>query len=792
MFVKAFLSHSSKDKEIVGEVAVKLSRANCVYDVFSFETGEEFSVSIEKGLNSSKIFVLFVGKDTLERPYVQEEITLAEELYKQSQLKKSVVFIIDPEVDTNCLPAWLKRIKYEKTDEPNHMARVIKKLMDDINKSPRHFIGRDRDAEKFEEIFSDYNKAKNIYFITGIVGIGRKTFTRRMLQDKLSIQFSYCVDVSSGDGALEMALNVMDSLGEKCNYPDLFSFINAKPRVERIKFLVTKLDELLKRGECIIFCDKGGILHADGTIDEEMSEILSAISECQQLPVFFNTTMRPPLSLKFRQQHLQYLSQFSSRLLLDNLLPRIEFDNDDKERIINRAAGYPPAIIYAAELVAHYGPQADFLDKIKDSTYSILSQYISSLNIEDSDEIKLLALLCRYTPVPFLLIKKYLEKTSELTFNIVEKFINASILEVNESNLYEISKPLEYTISKFVESYLPEVNHSAVRDILYELIEKEQDIEGSLLFRRQLTRSRMFLKEKYNNVDMFSFVSDIQNMAETAYNERNYKEAIEYSRIVIGERKKMIEAHEILIKSLVREEDFSDAKKCIKTYKNFAQPKSIHFLEGFLKRYQDDFEGAIKSYKKALENGYTSASIYRELAQCFILMDQDEDALKYATIAYEKQENNIFIMDIYANALARNRKISDAQNIIKRMMYLSKSDFVFQRAAVFELSYGDPRIALGLINDSIRICKRVTFDMMAQKVIIECACDDSREARSTYEDMIKQFPHKRKEMQKALLMNIYFLEGERESAMMIYNEIKQSKLVFVKKIINFINEKFRL
>lgn len=792
MFVKAFLSHSSKDKEIVGEVATLLSRANCVYDVFSFETGEEFSESIKKGLNESKIFVLFVGKDTLERPYVQEEISQAEKLYKKSQLKKCFAFILEPTVDTDRLPTWLKRIKYEKSDDPHHMVRVIKKMLDDINKSPRPFIGRDHDAESFEEKFNDEEKAKNIYFITGITGIGRKTFTKKMLQDKLSLQFSSCIEVKSGDGALEMALKVMDALGEKCDYQDIYRHYNAKSRLERIEFLLTKLAGYLERGECIIFCDEGGILHTDGTLDEEMREILDAISARQHLPVFFNTTMRPPVHLKFRQQHLKELSQSSSRLLLKRLLPKVEFESDNMDRIINRAAGYPPAIFYAAELAAKFGAQADFLDKIKNSTHNILSQYVSSLNIEDPDEISLLALLCRYTPVPYTLIEKYLGRSSEQTFSLVEKFINASILEVNESNLYEISKPLEYTISKHVEGALDDVDHLAVRDILSKLLENVDDIDGRLLFMRQHTRARMFLKEKYNNVDMFTFVSDIQKMAENAYNKRDYKEAIVYSRIVIGERKKMIEAHEILIKSLVHEEQFSAAQKCINEYRIFAQPKSIHFLEGFLKRYNNDFEGAIKSYKRAEENGYTSATIYRELAQCYILLGNNEEALKYAEIAYEKQENNIFIMDIYANALARNRRINAAKSIIQRMMSLSKSDFVFQRAAIFELSYGNPKSALELIYEALKVCKNPTFEMMAQKVIIACACNEAKIASETYDDMVANYPNKRKAMQDAARMSVYFIEGDHESAMMIYNQIKESKLVFVERVIKYVKDKYKL
>ena len=71
---KAFLSHSSSDKEFVRAVASNLGRQLCIFDEQVFDTGATFKESIEKYLDDSSIFVLFVSAEALGRIWVKFEI----------------------------------------------------------------------------------------------------------------------------------------------------------------------------------------------------------------------------------------------------------------------------------------------------------------------------------------------------------------------------------------------------------------------------------------------------------------------------------------------------------------------------------------------------------------------------------------------------------------------------------------------------------------------------------------------------------------------------------------------
>ena len=72
--MRAFLSHSSKDKQLVDGVARRLGRAYVVYDKYAFEPGDNLSRAILDGLERSDIFVLFASKQSLQSDWVKADL----------------------------------------------------------------------------------------------------------------------------------------------------------------------------------------------------------------------------------------------------------------------------------------------------------------------------------------------------------------------------------------------------------------------------------------------------------------------------------------------------------------------------------------------------------------------------------------------------------------------------------------------------------------------------------------------------------------------------------------------
>ena len=123
--MKAFLSHSSSDKEFVRAVATELGRQFCIIDEQTFSTGKEFKSSIEKGLNDSSLFVLFASRAALKSAWVDFELNEAWMLRLVNKLPTSLVYIIESSVTTRDLPEWLRRALVRRETSAKLVARDI-------------------------------------------------------------------------------------------------------------------------------------------------------------------------------------------------------------------------------------------------------------------------------------------------------------------------------------------------------------------------------------------------------------------------------------------------------------------------------------------------------------------------------------------------------------------------------------------------------------------------------------------------------------------------------------------
>ena len=125
--MKAFLSHSSIDKEFVREIANKLGRLNCVFDERSFSSGDNFKSAIEDSLENSSVFVFFATRDSLQSFWCSFEIDEAFYSQLKSKIDNAIVYVLDDEgVSLDQLPHWLKKSLIKNESSPAVIARDIK------------------------------------------------------------------------------------------------------------------------------------------------------------------------------------------------------------------------------------------------------------------------------------------------------------------------------------------------------------------------------------------------------------------------------------------------------------------------------------------------------------------------------------------------------------------------------------------------------------------------------------------------------------------------------------------
>ncbi len=104
--MKAFLSHSSKDKWFVSKVFEMLGEAQAEYDEKTFEPILNVQ-AIRNALKRSDLFVVFLSKDSATSTYVAEEQRAALESMGRGALRRVLIIAID-ETSYKLLPPWLR------------------------------------------------------------------------------------------------------------------------------------------------------------------------------------------------------------------------------------------------------------------------------------------------------------------------------------------------------------------------------------------------------------------------------------------------------------------------------------------------------------------------------------------------------------------------------------------------------------------------------------------------------------------------------------------------------------
>ena len=193
--LKAFLSHSSKQKGYVEIVAKHLGKSNIIYDKWTFEEGNKTIDEIFQGLSETGIFVLFISNEALESEWVKTEIEKAYEMVKEGDIKRLYPIIIDENIkyDDKRIPLWIQEnynLKYvsKPTKASERVKQILKTLSWELFPKKKEFsqlfIGRTELIRKYEERIFDFDKSTPITMIVaGMPSIGRRKFTFHCLKN---------------------------------------------------------------------------------------------------------------------------------------------------------------------------------------------------------------------------------------------------------------------------------------------------------------------------------------------------------------------------------------------------------------------------------------------------------------------------------------------------------------------------------------------------------------------------------------------------------------------------------
>jgi hypothetical protein len=107
--MKAFLSHSSRDKRPYVETVHNKLGDRSIYDEYNFDSGMKTLSEIMRGINASDVFVLFISESSLNSEWVRNEIIQAKFQIDQNKIKNFLPILIDKSIkyDDPRIPSWI-------------------------------------------------------------------------------------------------------------------------------------------------------------------------------------------------------------------------------------------------------------------------------------------------------------------------------------------------------------------------------------------------------------------------------------------------------------------------------------------------------------------------------------------------------------------------------------------------------------------------------------------------------------------------------------------------------------
>lgn len=699
---RAFLSHSSENKDLVRAVANELGRPFVRIDYQAFSTGDELVNAIGRAFEASALFVLFASKAALRSMWVNFETREAQMATAFGRIPAPLVYIVDKTVRVSDLPGWMQRAKVTSSTSPRLIAADLRVAIDDlvIDRQQDIYVGRAREARELEEYLAptDGSRPPQVFSVTGLVGIGRRTLTARVSRDVLSFRHLLTIEAESGDSSRDLASKIADlvePVGGVQQSIDRFAEIQRGTDESAIERAVEDLAAAISIGMLPVVIDSGGMLQNDGRLSAPMQELVREVSNTRDVYMALVANRRPVASgltahPAFPNVQVRPLSDPELRRLVSAIARRVELEltaNQVSDLAI-QCRGYPPAARYAIELVRHYGAPAVLADteQLIQFRSSPMVRYLRQVASQPVHQ-RILQILAANSPLPLDVLAKFADASEATLAQTLIELIDLALVVPDNAGWYRISAPVTDAVGREYRDPSPTV-FSQVAARLEEFLRRQgQGIRYAELERVRYRALAMAGTYSAGQAQV-GMVADWIRLAERLYHDREYTRCVEFARLAVDARPDNESCHRWVISGLIKLGEFPEASEAIEDMYRYGFRRETLYLEGFLERHLGHHSRAAQLFEDALRQGYSGAAIHRELANCYLELGRVDEARGHIEIAQERSRDNPFLIDLLIRIACMQRDEATAITLLKALAEVDDPHFVAHRSSRVAALFG--------------------------------------------------------------------------------------------------------
>lgn len=653
--MRAFLSHSSDDREFVLAVYNRL-QPDCLWiDRAELEWGDIFLERIEEGIRLASDFVLFWSKSSAHSEWVRLETNMAfMELTKRRAIRLRVV-----RLDATELPLRLEMFHFlsiEGSDDPvSYVESELRNVLAQPSQGVRNrFLNRNSELERIEQLIND--SETRAILLQGFQGIGKGALAHEALTRLFQGASIVEVTTSPGVGPTELALRL--------HHEAFGTVLPEMTRLEALAAVESAVRLILARGQFLIFRNVQHWLDGERELEEPLSTLLrqlSNIPETTKNPIFLTSTRTPSIPVELatsvgvvRISGLQNDHMASLVSLWFQLGTGHELESEKALSIAGQLHGHPVAAKMASNLVAQYGTDhlLDFPKELIGLRRDLAKLLISEASLSTPAKHLLETMAIVGVPVPSRVLVNALATDEESFHSSVANATGAGIAETTDSGLltihplvsdyfwrshldHEDYKERASTAAAAVEMHLRgtplgSAEFVSLLPIVFRLFALSGDFQRARAIRSDLT-------------------GELSQAAITHYQRRQFTLAESYVLEVLGTDPQNWRMRQTLARIRVRQRRWDEADQLIAGL-SAERPHDVGttHLRGWRLLREERYGEALTAFTRVLSIRGDHVASLRDAADCLHHMERVDEALSFLAKAKQIESDNPYTLDLEA------------------------------------------------------------------------------------------------------------------------------------------------
>nr|MDZ8062748.1 hypothetical protein [Nostoc sp. EkiNYC01] len=319
----------------------------------------------------------------------------------------------------------------------------------------------------------------------------------------------------------------------------------------------------------------------------------------------------------------------------------------------------------------------------------------------------------------------------------------------------------------------------SLTEMIIKIIDDPDFEEQRLDLHRILYRASWYIKDTQIQNRVIFLFNDLIKTIKTLYDdERNYSKVLDATEIAFNKCKSKSDYETVIsykVRALIHQERWQEAEKEIENLKQYAPPRNIHYLYGFLNRKKKDIPTAIDFYLESRRCGRNDESLNRELGQCYLFVKDYIKANGCVQQALDRQRSkkrsNFYVLDLQIQIAMALRDVELAKNCIIQLQDIDEVSYYFRKSR-FEFLFGDKYQAEEDSVKSLKLSKEnPRFQFLAQLALCKISIEKLEEAEEILNLIDQKFGSLNLDIRRGLRTRLAIARSRYEDAVLLSNEI---------------------